>query len=128
MNLHAIASQVIPAVNPRVPALLQVSNQATTNPDGSRTPKYLIPSTPVFAQVQPISWRDLQQVDGLNLQGTRVVIFLSGELDAIIRVNKKGGDLVTIQAGVHAGIYLTAIVLEQWANWVKLAATLQNGS
>jgi len=37
-------------------------------------------------------------------------------------------DRVTIASGTHRGVYLVAMVLEQWNDWVKVAATLQNGS
>lgn len=128
MNLNAIANTVIPAVNPLTPAVLQISSGSRTNPDGTQTPSYAAPAFTIFAQVQPMTYRDIQQVEHLNLQGTRVGIYLNGELDALVRVNRKGGDLVTIASGVHAGVYLVAQVLEQWGDWVKVAATLQNGS
>lgn len=127
MNLHGIAGPIISAINPMTPAVLQISSGALTNPDGTRSAKYLQPASNVSAQVQPMSYKDLAQTDGLNMQGTRVAIYVSGEVDAIVRVNKKGGDLVTISDGPHCGVYLTALVMEQWPDWVKFAATLQNG-
>jgi len=30
-------------------------------------------------------WRDIQQLDGLNLQGTRKAIYLKGEIDGLHR-------------------------------------------
>jgi len=128
VNLNAIAGPVIAAVNPPTPATVQFSSGSTTNPDGTQTPKYLLPPTPVSAQVQPLSFRDIQQIEHLNLQGMRVAIYLNGELDGLVRVNKKGGDLITIASGPHRGVYLVAQVLEQWNDWVKVGATLQNGS
>lgn len=128
MNLNAIAGPVVAAVNPPTPATVRFSGGSTTNADGTQSPKYLTPATPVSAQVQPLSFRDIQQIEHLNLQGMRVAIYLNGELDGLVRVNKKGGDLITIASGVHRGVYLVAQVLEQWEGWVKVAATLQNGS
>lgn len=128
MNLNAIAGPVVATVNPPTPATVRFSSGSTTNPDGTQSPKYLTPPTPVSAQVQPLSFRDIQQIEHLNLQGMRVAIYLNGELDGLVRVNKKGGDLITIASGVHRGVYLVAQVLEQWNDWVKVAATLQNGS
>lgn len=124
MNLHGIVGPVIAAVNPPVWATLQRSNGYTTNGDSSRTPAYEAPIT-VQAQVQPLTYRDLQQVDGLNLNGTRRAIYLSGFLNGVVRVSQKGGDLVTLPDG---SVWLTALVLEQWPTWVKCAVTLQNGS
>ena len=128
MNLNAVAGPIVAAVNPLTPATVRYSLGSTTNPDGTQTAKYQQPPTPVSAQVQPMSFRDLQQTEHLNLQGTRVSIYLNGELDGIERVNRKGGDLITIASGRHRGVYLVAQVLEQWDDWVKVAATLQNGS
>lgn len=128
MNLNAVAGPIVSTVNPLTPATVRFSSGSTTNPDGTQTPKYLAPPTPVAAQVQPMSYKDIQQTEHLNLQGMRVAIYLNGELDGLVRVNKKGGDLITIASGPHRGVYLVAQVLEQWNDWVKVAATLQNGS
>ena len=129
MNLHALASQVIPLVNPMTPATVKVSSGVITGPDGRQTPTFLVPVLNVTAQVQSLTYKDIQQVNSLNLQGTRVAIYLYGEFDGLVRVNKKGGDVITIAPGFpRAGVYLTALVLEQWPDWCKVAATLQNGS
>jgi hypothetical protein len=77
--------------------------------------------------VQPMTWRDLQQLDGLNIEGVRWKIYLHGQVDGIVRPEKKGGDLVDIPSGPHAGVWLVAQVLEQFPNWVCAAITLQNG-
>lgn len=80
----------------------------------------------LMAQVQPISWRDLQQMDGLNLGGTRRKIYLYGSVEAVKRVSRQGGDLITIAGGVNDGVWLVAQVLEQFPDWVSAAITLQN--
>ena len=70
---------------------------------------------------------DLRQVEGLNLNGTRKSIYLYGNVDAIVRVNNKGGDLVNLTD--DSTVYLVHQVLEHWPkHWVKVACTLQNGS
>jgi len=78
-------------------------------------------------QVQPITWRDLQLLDGINLQGTRAKIFVYGQVEGLVRVDKRGGDLITFPDGK---VWLVAQVLEGWhtAGWCSVAATLQNGS
>jgi hypothetical protein len=136
MNLHAVASQYITAVNPLVSATIQFSNgEPTINPDGSVTPGY---STPVgvLAQVQALTFRDIVQVQGLNLQGTRRGIYLFGDIEGIVRVTAQGGDLITFPGRVGGfppnTVWLTAMALETWGvspdGWCKVAATLQNGS
>lgn len=79
----------------------------------------------VSAQVQPLSYKDIEHVDSLNIGGYRRAIYISGRLDALVRMNQKGGDLVILADGT---VWLVATVLEQWPDWVKVAATLQNGA
>jgi hypothetical protein len=125
VDLNSLAAPLISTVNPKTPATVQISAGYTTLPSGQRVPQYQIPTMSVLAQVQPLTFRDIQQIDGLNLQGVRVAIYLYGSLDGLVRSEGKGGDLVSITSGVHAGDYLVAMVLEQWPDWVKVAATLQ---
>lgn len=82
-------------------------------------------SLTVSAQVQPLTFGDIQQLDGLNIQGTRRAVYFYGQVDGLVRVDNKGGDLVTLADG---RIYLVALVLEQWPDWCKCAVTLQDGS
>lgn len=81
----------------------------------------------VQAQIQPVGWRDLQQLEGLNLGGVRSKVYLSGALDAVRRVDNKGGDLILISSGARSnrGIWLVAMILEQFPDWVCAAITLQ---
>jgi hypothetical protein len=124
MNLNSIVSGAVGAVNPRVPLSVQVSTGSTEGPDFKSVPTYAVAVT-VMGQVQPVAWRDLAQLDGLNLQGTRRVIFLDGQVDGLVRVENKGGDLITDASG---NVWLVAIVLESWPTWCRVAVTLQNGS
>lgn len=133
MNLHSIARQSIAAVNPMVPVSIQISTGNTTTADGARTPTYA-PAVTLLAQVQPLTWRDIQQLDGLNIQGIRRVAYLNGEIDALVRINNQGGDLVTFPPEpqfANGSVWLVAHMLEMFtltAGWCKAALTLQNGS
>jgi hypothetical protein len=130
MNLHGIVSGIISAVNPMTPATLQISTGSTTNAGGVRTPTYGYPQQ-VSAQIQALTADDLRQLDGLNIQGTKRGIYLMGKLDGLVRVDGKGGDLITFPDGTvwpFGTTWLTVQVLEQWPDWCKVAATLQNGS
>lgn len=127
MNLHAIASGYIAAVNPFIPVSIKVSTGNTIASDGKRVPTYAAPVT-VQAQVQPLSYDDMKHLDGLNIQGTRRAIFINGRVDGLVRVSNKGGDLITIASGVNAGVWLVAIVSEQWPDWCKALVTLQDGA
>src|ERR1700688_1100112 len=86
-------------------------------------------SMTLLAQIQPMTWRGIQQFVWLNLQGTRHKIYLSGQIDELVRAEHKGGDLITIPAGHrHAGVWLVAQILAQWPSWVEAAIVLQDGS
>jgi hypothetical protein len=123
MNLRGIANGATRAVNPNIAATVSVSAGTITNPDGSRVPKF--DQLPFSAQVQALQYNDMVHLDGLNIQGIRRAIYLNGSIDGINRINKKGGDIVTIAKGANAGSWLVALVLEQWADWCKVAVTLQ---
>jgi hypothetical protein len=125
VNLHGIAGPIVGAVNPNFPVSVQLSTGPTIAADGTVTPTYSAPST-LVAQIQPITWRDLQQMDGINLGGVRWKVYLYGEIDGIVRLGKKGGDLITISTGRHQGVWLVAQVLEQFPDWCCAAIVLQN--
>lgn len=124
MNLHAVASPLIGAVNPHQPATVRVSTGYTTAPGGARTPQYQT-FTGVTAQVQQLSTSDLRQLDMLNVQGSQRKVYVNGEIDAILRFAQKGGDLITLQDGT---VWLTSAVIERWPDWCAVACTLQAGS
>lgn len=131
MNLHAIVAPFIAAVNPMLPVRVKISSGVTTAADGSRAPTYAAEYA-ARAQVQAMSSRDLRQVAGINLQGTMVAIYLSGDIEGIVRPLAKGGDLITFPDGL---VYLVSVALENWGasgspaeQWSKVAAILQNGA
>lgn len=125
MNLAAIVGPVTGVVNPRVPATLRSCTGYTTGASGRRTPSYDIPDVGVVAQVLELSTRDLRQLEGLNVSGSSHKVYLYGQVNATVRVNRQGGDLITLSDG---SVYLTTAVMEQWPDWCAVSATLQNGS
>lgn len=128
MNLHGIAGPVIAAVNPMIPVGLKISlGQALPAPDGTITPRYADEIT-VQGQIQPLTWGDLQMLDGINLGGIRWKIYLHGEVNGVVRAEKKGGDLVTVKGGRHRGEWLVVQVLEQFQDWVCAAIVLQTAA
>lgn len=125
MNLHGLARGGVGAVNPFIDADFKSSTGYTTQADGIRVPTYAEPVT-VSVQVQSLTYRDLMQVDGLNLNGTKRAIYLTGTANGVVRLTQAGGDIFTISSGPNAGVWLVAMVLEQWPDWAKVAVTLQN--
>ena len=128
MNLHAIVAGVIGTVNEPMLVTVQVSTgPGPTARDGKRSPTYAAPFN-LWADVQAFTTKDLQLIDRLNIQKSDRAIYFNGEVDAIIRMSQKGGDLVTLPDGT---VYLTTAVIERWGaapDWCRVAVTLQNGS
>jgi hypothetical protein len=125
MNLHGLVAPLVTAINPNVPATLRVSNGTyAVQGDGTRVPSYT--DVAVNAQVQAMSAEDLQQVEGLNIQGVLQKVYLYGEADGVVRPTAKGGDLIIISSGVFAGTWLINQNMEQWPDWCSCACTLQN--
>ena len=126
MNLHSIVGPIIVAVNPPLLCSLQASSGYTTV-NFVQQPSYATP-VQVFVQCQALSYADLKQLDGLNIQGTKLAMYIQGNWNAAVRSQGKGGDLITTPDGQ---VWLAVQVLENWslsAGWTKLAVTLQNGS
>jgi hypothetical protein len=124
MNLHNIVNGSISAINPRVPGTYNQSTGYTTNPDGSRTPSYAQPVT-IKIQLQALAFRDLQQLDALNIQGCKHAMYLYGDVEGIDRAAGRGGDTIVLDDGTT---WLVTQVLENWnttAGWVKVAVTKQ---
>ncbi|WP_176048152.1 hypothetical protein [Burkholderia sp. BCC1644] len=129
MNLHGIVSGVIGTVNPFVPVTLQQSAGYTTAADGSRTPTYSV--SPQSVQVQALSAKEIQHLDGLNIQGVMRKAYLNGDWRGVYRATNQGGDLMQFAAaaGVPASLQGTTWkvvqVFETWPDWCALAIQLQ---
>lgn len=130
MNLNQIVSGAITSVNPNVLCVLQISVGYNIAADRKQTPNYrTVPNVPV--QVQALSYTDLHQMDGLNIQGTRRKVYLNGNIEGVDRQAIKGGDLFIMPDMVGfpgPTTWLVGQVLEHFADWTSLAITLQNGS
>jgi hypothetical protein len=124
VNLYKLVAGAVSAINPRVVATIQKSTGYTTNADGSRTPIYAAP-VPVRAQKQALQYNDIVQTDGLNLQGERCALYISGNWEGVVRSDGVGGDIITMPDG---SVWIVAVVLENWGDakgWTKVAATKQ---
>jgi hypothetical protein len=121
VNLHGIVAPIISAVNPMITATVKYSTGSVKDPDTfEQVPSY---STVEGAriQVQALTGEDIDHIQGLNLQGVVRAIYLYGDTQGVNRPSQKGGDLVIF----NGQTWLTAIVLETWPDWSKVAATLQ---
>lgn len=121
MNLHRIVSPAIGAINPLMNCTLQTSAGNSIAPDFSPVPAYNT-YYPVPCQIQPLTARDLRQIDAINLQGTMRAIYLNGTIEGVNRASIKGGDLFTFPDGT---MWLVTQPLENWPDWSKVAVTQQ---
>ena len=127
MNLHSIVAPVIAAINPPLLCSLQASSGYNTSSDGTRVPAYAAP-VDIEVQCQALAYKDLVQIEGLNLNGRKLAMYILGDWNGVVRSESKGGDLITLPDG---SVWLCAMVLENWnlsAGWTKIAAVLQDGS
>lgn len=79
-------------------------------------------------QVQPMGYKDLAQVEGLNLNGRKAALYMNGQINGVVRVQLKGGDLITYPDG---SVWLVVQALEDFSptsGWNKVALVEQNGS
>ena len=122
--MHGISNGYVAAVNPNVSAQYLASTGYSTGSDGRRTPSYAA-AVPVTVQMQMLTAQDLAQLSGLNIQGEKRAIYVSGNWKGVARPDLRGGDIFTLADGSR---WLVAHVLENWFTtngWAKVAATRQ---
>lgn len=128
MNLHGIVTPAIGTVNPFVAATLRRSTTGTVLADGTQVPAYA--DTAISVQVQALTFSDLQQLSGLNIQGARRAVYLDGAALGVVRNLEVGGDLFIFPQGTlpEGNTWLVAHMLEMWPDWCKAAITVQSGA
>lgn len=104
MNLHGIVSGAIGSVNPHVPVSVRVSTGYTVDEDQGykQVPDYAAAQV-VQGQVQALTADEIKHIDSLNIQGTKRAIYLYGRIDGLVRVENKGGDLITVPGASFVG-------------------------
>lgn len=125
MNLAGIASGIVASVNPWLAGQYLQPTGTTTAGDGVRTPTYATAAS-VLIQAQALTWGDLQQMSGLNVQGEKLALYVQGDWKSIARQELRGGDLLTITD--DGSKWLVIQVLENWqrtGGWVKVACVRQ---
>ncbi len=113
MNLHQRVSGIIARVNPMQTVTVRHSTGWTQNADFTRVPTYS--TTTMLAQIQALTAAELAQVDGLNLQGEMLAIYVNGNLEGVSRPDNAGGDLVTL---ADSSVWLVVKIDEDWNRMV----------
>lgn len=126
-NLRAAANSVTHVINPNVTGTLFIST-GNTIVDHRQVPQY--DKFSIVAQVQPLSSKDLRQLDALNIQSAEKTIFINGSALGIVRIKNRGGDLIVFPEGTLAegNTWLILASLEQWgaSTWAKVSVILQD--
>ena len=130
MNLHGIAAGVVAAVNPPFTGSWVQNTGYTTAASGKRT-ETTTQVDGLSMQVQPLTMREIQHLDSLNIQGTLRAVHMNGVVQGLNRPSSKGGDVLLIPTGLTGTSYdtwLVVQVLEGWEadGWCRLAVSLQN--
>lgn len=120
MDLRGIANSAASTVNANIPVTVLRSTGYTIGAGRKQVPSYAAPVAG-FGQMQALDSKDLQQLDGLNIQGKIRAVYLYGELAGVIRPDGTGGDIVRIDNKD----WLVVKVLEGWSAWTKVACVLQ---
>ena len=121
MNLNSVVSGALVSINPWQVATIKRSTGSTTAASGHRTPSYSDPED-ISIKIQSLTYSDIMQISGLNIQGERKAIYISGTLRGVSRAESKGGDIVTLE---DDSTWLVAHVLENWPEWSRVVATRQ---
>ena len=120
MNLHGIVRGAINAVNPDIPIVILRSTGSTENASGRTIPTYADPQS-ARGQKQPVTGRDIERFNQQNIQGVTCKMYVYGNIEALIRQDEKGGDLIKFEGQT----YLVASVMERWPDWCCVALTMQ---
>lgn len=128
MNLHAIAGPFVGIVNPPVPGIWWRNAGAVTAPSGKRAPSMTAVPDQSF-QVQALSGPELALVEGLNIQGVKRSVHMSGLPNAVDRKANAGGDLLEFDGGDGTAKWLVVVILETWGlgvdAWSRVAVVKQ---
>ena len=118
MNLHGIVQGSVAAINPQTLVTIQTSTGYTSGAGGVRTPTFV--TTTGYMDVQDLSTKDLQHIQGLNLSGMSKKVWANGSLNSVLRAAQTGGDLLTF------GGYTWKVthVVEQWDTWCAVIVTM----
>lgn len=120
MNLHAIASGVIAAVNPPIKVTVKRSTGYTTAASGKRTPTYQTTNN-VDAQVQGVNAKELEHLNAMNIQGVLRSVHINGDWRGIQRATQSGGDVLEFGGQT----WLVVHVFETWPDWSRVIVALQ---
>lgn len=128
-NLHGLVRGAITAVNPDISMTYLRSTGNVVAAGGKQSPSYAAPVT-ITGQVQPLTTGDLKHFDFLNSQGIHRAVYLYGDVRAIVRSAKLGGDILKFPqfSGASVETWFVVALDETWSpngDWCRVIVTLQ---
>lgn len=122
MNLHEMVRGMIGIVNPNVTAIVWKSKGKIYQSDGTTKPDYYEPKV-IEVQIQSAEGAELTQIDNINQQDERKVVFAPEQLYGIDRERDLGGDLLEF----YGRKWLVVKRVESWegSNWCKVLVVSQ---
>ena len=120
MNLHQLVSGAIGVVNPPCAITILKSTGAFKNEHYKRIPEFK--KITAQAQIQPLTDKELEHLNGLNSQGHYRAVYLLGNYQGVNRIDAAGGDLLQFE-DKH---WLIVQVMETWTGWCKVIVCLQS--
>lgn len=128
INLRGIANSAIQSINPNLAITIGVPGGYAIDPDTLlQVPSYT--EYQAMGNVQALSSDDLNQIAGLNQEGTLRAVYLYGNWGGVLRPEQLPNTVLkfaTNQSGIVAEREWNVFkMLEEWQTWCKVAVVLQ---
>ena len=126
INVRSLANMATQNVNPNRMVTLEVNQGYTVNEYGEQVASFL--SEEVEIQSQSLSNSDKRLLDGINLQGEYITIYVYGAVDGIRRWIQKGSSRFIFPAYGESDsvVWNVEMVAESWPTWTRVIACRQS--
>lgn len=126
INVRSLANMATQNVNPNRAVTLEVNQGYTVNDYGEQIEAFL--SEQVEIQSQSLSNSDKRLLDGINLQGEYISIYVYGAVDGIRRWIQKGSSRFVFPAYCEEEpvTWNVEMVAESWPTWTRVIACRQS--
>lgn len=126
IDVYDLANSAVQEINPDGPALFYASDGYEIGTGRRQVPKYK-PAQSVLIQEQGVSARALAHLHSLNIQGVLRSVHIRANAQGVVRVNRRGGDLLYFPElpGGTPYVWKVVQVLETWPTWARVIVNLQ---
>mgnify|MGYP001451726312 FL=1 len=126
INVRSLANMATQNVNPNRMVTLEVNQGYAVNEYGEQVAAFL--SEEVDIQSQSLSNSDKRLLDGINLQGEYITIYVYGAVDGIRRWIQKGSSRFIFPAYGESDpvVWNVEMVAESWPTWTRVIACRQS--